>query len=52
MEVDGERASLHGQITTGYRPDASGQAWQLDVRQQFVRVGGEWLCRESVVRLG
>lgn len=52
VQVEGDRASLHGQITTGYRPDGSGQAWPLDVRQQFVRVDGEWLCWESVVRLG
>lgn len=45
-------ASLHGHITTGYRPDGSGQAWPLDVRQTFTKTGDEWLCTESVIRLG
>lgn len=37
---------------TGYRPDGSGQAWPLDVRQDLVAADGEWLVAESRVRLG
>lgn len=52
VRVDGETASLHGRITTGYRPDGSGQAWPLDVRQDLVAADDEWLVFESRVRLG
>ncbi|GAB2493574.1 hypothetical protein GCM10027030_28630 [Luteococcus sediminum] len=52
VEVDGDKASLQGRITTGYRPDGSGQAWPLDVRQDLVAADGEWLVAESRVRLG
>lgn len=50
--VDGDRASVVGNITTGYRADGSGQAWPLHVVQDFVHTADGWLCRRSTVTFG
>lgn len=52
VQVDGEHATLVGNITTGYRPDGSGQAWPLHVVQDFRHTADGWLCTESRVTFG
>lgn len=51
IEVDGDRARLVGRVITGVTDDGSGQAWRLEIGQDFVRIGGRWVCTESRVTM-
>lgn len=52
VDMQGDTATLTGNITTGHRPDGSGQAWPLHVVQDLRRTDAGWLCTESRVTFG